>query len=231
MRVLVVDNEPDVGAMLRDVLLEFGHQPEVVHSAPAAVIRLEAEPPDVVLLELHLPGMSGLDFMRLSPVREAAVPIVTISGGASEDEARESLRLGAIDFLDKPFGLGRLGQVLELIELEGLAAQPARPWAERRRGRRVRVTFPVHVRAEGGKEWHGRACDLSRFGVLIAGGVAAPAGAPALLALSLPDGRRPMRMPCVLVRAGASGFAYSFVTVGAEDDRRLTRFTSIDLTR
>ena len=51
--------------------------------------------PDAILLDINLPGMSGLDFLQLRPVREAGLPIVAISGVVTETQARECLRLGA----------------------------------------------------------------------------------------------------------------------------------------
>jgi CheY-like chemotaxis protein len=95
MRVLVVEDEEALGAVFRDVLTDLGHDAAVVPSAEAALGWLERQRPDAILLDINLPGMSGLDFLQLRPVREAALPIVAISGVATESQARECLRLGA----------------------------------------------------------------------------------------------------------------------------------------
>ena len=83
MRVLVVEDEPDLGDVFRDFLLELGHQPLVVRSAEAALGKLHTERPDAIILDVHLPGMSGLDFLQLRLVRELGVPIVAVSGVAT----------------------------------------------------------------------------------------------------------------------------------------------------
>jgi DNA-binding response OmpR family regulator len=102
MRVLVVEDETDLGEVFRDFLSELGHQPVLVRSAEAALGKLQSDRPDAIILDIHLPGMSGLDFLQLRPVREAGLPIVAVSGVATESQARECLRLGALDFVGKP---------------------------------------------------------------------------------------------------------------------------------
>src|ERR1700741_3612371 len=134
MRVLVVEDEDALGEVFRDFLAEIGHDAVVVRSAEAALGALQRQPPDAILLDINLPGMSGLDFLQLRPVREAGLPIVAISGVATESQARECLRLGALDFVGKPAPLERLNEVLTFLEphaLPGRAESPRR--SERRR--------------------------------------------------------------------------------------------------
>jgi DNA-binding response OmpR family regulator len=99
MRVLGVEDQVDLGDVFRDFLFALGHQPLVVHTAEAALARLQTERPDAILLDVHLPGMSGLDFLQLRPVRDLGVPIVAVSGVIDEHQARECLQLGAADFM------------------------------------------------------------------------------------------------------------------------------------
>jgi CheY-like chemotaxis protein len=73
MRVLVVEDETDLGEVFRDFLSELGHQPVLVRSAEAALGKLQSDRPDAIILDIHLPGMSGLDFLQLRPVREAGI--------------------------------------------------------------------------------------------------------------------------------------------------------------
>src|SRR5712691_8375154 len=75
MRVLVVEDEPDLGDVFRDFLLELGHLPLVVRTAEAALGQLRSERPDAIILDIHLPGMSGLEFLQLRPVKELGVPV------------------------------------------------------------------------------------------------------------------------------------------------------------
>src|SRR2546427_10804651 len=115
MRVLVVEDEEPLGEVFRDFLAELGHDAVVVRSAEAALGTLQRQRPDAIILDINLPGMSGLDFLQLRPVREAALPIVAISGVAAESQAREGLRLGALGFGGKPGPLGRRNEVLAVL--------------------------------------------------------------------------------------------------------------------
>lgn len=225
MRVLVVEDEPHVATVLQGVLLELGHEPLVVRNSVAALARIEADWPDAILLEIGSQNLSGLDFLRHGPLRQSAVPVVAMSRVATESQARESLRLGAVDFLSKPVDPERLREVLVWIEPHALARRLVHAGPERRRSPRIRVSFPVRVRADDGSEWHVAAYDLSPFGVRVAGGLTAATGSTALVALALPDGEPPLLLPSVLLRAGADGYAFSFTSVGATETRRLAEFT------
>src|SRR5580765_6439761 len=121
MRVLVVEDEEPLGEVFRDFLAELGHDAIVVRSAEAAVGSLEGLRPDAIILDINLPGMSGLDFLQLRPVREAGLPIFSISTVATETQARECLRLGALDFVGKPVPLERLNELLTVMEPHALS--------------------------------------------------------------------------------------------------------------
>src|SRR2546423_15590439 len=102
MRVLVVEDEEPLGEVFRDFLAELGHDAVVVRSAEAALGTLERQRPDAIILDINLPGMSGLDFLQLRPVREAGPPLVALSGVATRRPARERPGLGAPDLVRQP---------------------------------------------------------------------------------------------------------------------------------
>ncbi len=226
MRVLVVEDDLDVAGVFRDFLLEMGHEPVLVRSAEAALRRLDTDRPDAVILDINLPGLSGLDFLQLRPVRESGLPIVAVSGVATESQARECLRRGAFDFVGKPIAFERLGEVLAHVEPHALSRQRlAETQApERRRATRVRVTFPVRLTTYDGGEWDGWAFDLSPSGIRVRSGASLSDGAVAKLAFTPPDGQGPMRVMALLVRADAEGQAFRFVNLSPEDFERLTAF-------
>jgi DNA-binding response OmpR family regulator len=89
-RVLVVEDEPVVADMLRDVVTSLGYESEIAGDGPEALRQVGACPPDVVLLDMGLPGMSGVAVLQ----------------------ARETLGLGAFDYVRKPFDVEVLGRVL-----------------------------------------------------------------------------------------------------------------------
>src|SRR5882672_9269572 len=102
MRVLVVEDEAAaLGEVFTNYLRELGHQPLLARSAKAALGPLMTASPDAMILDMSLPGMSGLEFLQLPQVRAAGIPVVAVSGVATEDQAHACLELGAIDFLTK----------------------------------------------------------------------------------------------------------------------------------
>lgn len=226
MRVLIVEDEPDVGAVFRDFLLELGHEPVLVGTAEAALSRLETDRPDAILLDITLPGLSGLEFLQLRPVRSSGLPIVAVSGVATESQARQCLRLGAMDFIGKPVALDRLGEVLAYLEPHALQRQlvVAERARERRRNARVRVTFPVRLIGYDGTESEGWAFDLSPTGIRIRSGAALPTGTAVRLAFMPPDGRGPMSLVALLVRTNEEGHAFRFANLTAPELERLTEF-------
>src|SRR5260370_1041425 len=153
MRVLVVEDEPDLGDVFRDFLLELGHLPLVVRTAEAALGQLRSERPDAIILDIHLPGMSGLEFLQLRPVKELGVPIVAVSGVVTESQARECLRLGATDFVGKPVPLDRLSEVLMYLEPAAMSRPlESAPRADRRRLPPTPLAIPVRVGGDNGSD-------------------------------------------------------------------------------
>jgi PAS domain S-box-containing protein len=114
-RVLAVDDEPQVLRYLRRSLDEAGYQ-TVVTSDPSQVVRLvELEEPDLVLLDLRLPGTSG--FELLQQIREfSGVPVIFLTASDRDDDTVRALEMGADDYITKPFSpselLARIGAVL-----------------------------------------------------------------------------------------------------------------------
>jgi two-component system KDP operon response regulator KdpE len=106
-RVLVVDDEPQIRRALRVGLAGRGYQVELAASGEEALDLAAANPPDIVILDLMLPDMSGTDVCK--GLREwSRVPIIVLSAKGEERDKVEALDLGADDYLTKPFGMGEL---------------------------------------------------------------------------------------------------------------------------
>ena len=222
MRVLVVEDEGPLGEVFRDFLAEMGHDAVVVPSAEAALGSLERQRPDAVILDINLPGMSGLDFLQLRPVREAALPIVAISGVATESQARECLRLGALDFVGKPVALDRLNEMLMFLEPQALTRRRAESAKhERRRGPRVRIGFPVRIVEYKGTAWDGVCTELSATGMKVRSGATLAEGAVVKLLFTPPDGASPAEVISLVVRVDRDATAFSFVHLANAEARRL----------
>jgi DNA-binding response OmpR family regulator len=224
MRVLVVEDEQDVGDVFLDYLLELGHQPLLVRTAEAALGKLVTERPDAMIVDINLPGMSGLEFLQLRPIRESGVPIVAVSGVATEGQARECLRLGAVDFMGKPLPFDRLQEVLTYLEPHALDRKlndkdPAKP--DRRRHPRAPLTIPVQVMEYGGASWQGTSVDVSVGGIRLSARSTARAGIAVRLTFTLPDGGPTMTVMGLLVRVDAGGYAFQFVNLTSGEAGRL----------
>src|SRR2546430_1857868 len=212
MRVLVVEDDPLLCDVLRDFLRELGHEPVVTHCAEDAITSMGLELPDAVLLDIYLPGISGLDFLQLQTTRESRIPIVAISGMAAESQARECVQLGAVDFLPKPVELERLREVLTCLEPHAGRPSPSAHRNERRRAPRAAVAVPVRVVENGGTEWEATSVDLSTVGVKLRSSRAVNPGRAAKLSFALPDGDGALEVSAMLVRSDGRGYAFDFVS-------------------
>jgi DNA-binding NtrC family response regulator len=113
-RVLVVEDDGRLRASLLLQLREAGYAPTAVASAEEAAAALERDGrPDLLLVDVRLPGASGVDLVRRLAAEERLPPTVVVSGEASIGETVEALRLGVHDFLEKPFGRERLLRSIE----------------------------------------------------------------------------------------------------------------------
>ncbi len=108
--VLIVEDEAKIRANLLFQLREAGHAPEALESAEAAFDRLFRGNVDLLLLDVRLPGMSGIELVRKLAGEERLPPTIILSGEASITETVEALKLGVRDFIEKPFSRERLMQ-------------------------------------------------------------------------------------------------------------------------
>ncbi|WP_063747152.1 response regulator transcription factor [Saccharothrix sp. NRRL B-16314] len=101
-RVLVVDDDVTVRDVVRRYLELAGHEVEVVGDGESALRRFAEREPDVVVLDLMLPGVDGLEVCRRLRVR-SAVPVVMLTALGEEEDRIAGLQLGADDYVTKPF--------------------------------------------------------------------------------------------------------------------------------
>jgi CheY-like chemotaxis protein len=225
MRVLVVEDDEPVAGSLRDLLLEAGHAPRIVPSVPVALARLEHEVPDAILLNLYyyFPGPNGFDFLRVPHVRELGIPLIAISGFPNDGQARECLRLGALDFADKSAPKEFLRGVVTYLEIlaRGRQSSDAAPGADRRRSPRPQLRLPVRIVDVSGREREATCSDLSAFGMLIRPDASFTPSPLASISFSPPDGRRPVSILSSFVREDPEGFAFRFVNLPPIEFQRL----------
>jgi diguanylate cyclase (GGDEF)-like protein len=104
-RVLVVDDSQTQAEWLGQVLAREGYEVSLAHEGREAIRRVRSDPPDLVLLDMILPDMDGLEVLRILKARsdEHFVPVILLSVKADLDSRVAGLRIGADDFLAKPF--------------------------------------------------------------------------------------------------------------------------------
>lgn len=108
IRVLVVDDEPAIRRFLRTSLRADGYDLVEAETGEAALAEIRRRAPDLVMLDLGLPGLSGLEAIRRLRAEGSAVPIIVLTSRADEAGKVEALDLGADDYVTKPFGMDEL---------------------------------------------------------------------------------------------------------------------------
>ena len=124
MKVLVIDDEPQIRRALRAGLQQRGYSVTLAASGEEGLDQAALHPPDIVILDLAMPGLDGFGVCR--QLREwTKVPIVVLSVREGEQDKIQALDLGADDYLTKPFSLGELDARLRaVLRRAGHAGEP-----------------------------------------------------------------------------------------------------------
>jgi DNA-binding NtrC family response regulator len=112
---LIVDDEPAAREGLRRLLQAWGYDAETAGSADEALARIERARPSAVITDLVMPGTEGLDFVRRLQA-DYALPVIVFSGQGTIEQAVEAVKLGALDFLEKPVEPSKLKILLEKLQ-------------------------------------------------------------------------------------------------------------------
>jgi len=143
-RVLVVDDDPDMAALLARMLAKEGMIADTVHDGDAALVHAMSSPPDLILLDVMLPGMSGFDICERLKADEitALIPIILVTSLEDSRSRVRGIEAGADDFLSKPVKmeellarmrtLRRLHETRRELEARRLSAEVQRKEAIRR---------------------------------------------------------------------------------------------------
>ncbi|MGF1526887.1 MAG: sigma-54-dependent transcriptional regulator [Candidatus Competibacterales bacterium] len=109
LHVLIVDDEPDICEVVRDILEDEGYEVTVAESAAAAREARRARRPDLILLDIWMPDMDGISLLKeWSEGDSLPCPVVMMSGHGNVETAVEATRLGAYDFIEKPLSTAKL---------------------------------------------------------------------------------------------------------------------------
>src|SRR5574341_1542251 len=120
--ILVVDDEPKIVQLARAYLEQAGFAVQAVRDGKSALAVVRAEKPDLVVLDLGLPGLDGLDVTR-TVRKDSDVPIIMLTARGEESDKLVGLELGADDYIVKPFSpkelVARVRAVLRRAESAG----------------------------------------------------------------------------------------------------------------
>lgn len=156
VRILVVDDDPTVAEVVTGYLRRAGYAVESVVDGPAALARAALIRPDLVVLDLMLPGLDGLEVCRR--LRTAGpVPVIMLTARGDEDDRITGLELGADDYVTKPFSprelVLRVGSVLRRATAAGAAAGAAAgEVGARLEGAGITLDPATHRAAKNGRE-------------------------------------------------------------------------------
>jgi DNA-binding response OmpR family regulator len=132
LRILVVDDDPAMVGAITALVGTEGHQVITAYDGITAVKRFREESPDLVLLDLGMPGPDG--FNVTGQIRSSGnVPILVVSGESGEQAKVKALEIGADDYLTKPFGkaelLARISAIMRRVDAAGSGVLSAGPGA------------------------------------------------------------------------------------------------------
>ena len=113
-RVLLVDDEREYVTTLGERMQMRGFDPEIAFSGEQALKILESGLPDVMVLDLKMPGIDGLEVLRRVKKRYPQVQVIILTGHGSDRDEAAARRLGAFDHLQKPVDINDLVRVMEL---------------------------------------------------------------------------------------------------------------------
>jgi two-component system alkaline phosphatase synthesis response regulator PhoP len=124
--ILVVDDEPKIADVARDYLERAGFRVVAAHDGKTALASARSDKPDLIVLDLGLPGMDGLDVTRALR-KDSNVPIIMLTARAEETDKLIGLELGADDYMTKPFSpkelVARARAVFRRVDQAGTAAE------------------------------------------------------------------------------------------------------------
>lgn len=126
MRILVVEDDGKVASFLERGLREEGYAVDVAHDGAEGRLKALVHDYDLLLLDVMLPGTSGLEIVRQVRAREGTTPVLMLTARDAEEDVVLGLDAGADDYLTKPFGFDELLARVRALLRRGGAARPDR---------------------------------------------------------------------------------------------------------
>jgi DNA-binding NtrC family response regulator len=112
LKILVIDDEPIVCERIKSSLEKFGIDVETFTESKSALKRITEEKFNIVVTDLKMKGLDGIEILRLVKEVNPECEVIIITGFATVEKAREALKIGAYDFIAKPFKLTQLRDLI-----------------------------------------------------------------------------------------------------------------------
>jgi len=113
-KILVVDDEPEVRKLMEHFLTDRGYQVRLAANGREGLAAIDSFAPDVVLLDMHMPEMDGLETLKELAVRAPGLPVIMVTVNEDVQTTSQLLQLGAADYVPKPFNLDYLEQAINI---------------------------------------------------------------------------------------------------------------------
>src|SRR5580765_269208 len=124
MRVLIVEDEPKMAALISRALREEGHPADVAARGEEALWMVQAEPYDAIVLDVMLPGIDGFEVVRRLRFRKVWTPVLMLTARDAVADRVDALDSGADDYLTKPFSFAELLAGLRAVARRGPVERP-----------------------------------------------------------------------------------------------------------
>lgn len=118
MKILCVDDEIEVCNLLYDFFMPKGYEVIKATDGKEALEKVKSEKPDLVFLDIRMPQMSGIEVLKEIKKINKTVPVIMATVVKDEESAKNAIKLGATDYVTKPFSFDYLEKVAFLTELE-----------------------------------------------------------------------------------------------------------------
>jgi DNA-binding NtrC family response regulator len=130
LRMLVVDDKANMRGLLEAAFVERGYAVTTASSGEEAIDRITGEQYQVVITDLNMPGKSGLDVLRAAKAASSDCEVIIITAYGTIETAVEAMRLGAYDFITKPFKLAEVERKVDKLsrKVRSVPAQPITTW-------------------------------------------------------------------------------------------------------
>jgi len=107
-KILIIDDEPEICKMVTETLFDAGYSASFALNGPDGLAMIKKDLPSLVLLDIGMPGMDGLEVMRLLHEQFPSLPVVVLTGQRDPDTIKKIIGLGASEYLTKPINLDTL---------------------------------------------------------------------------------------------------------------------------